>query len=87
MATSPVNLGDIVQYQPVDPTAAPLAALVIAVHDDGTADMRTFLGYCQGTMDVQNVAFSDAAEAGKVSKLGAKPKEAKDAPKAKSEAK
>lgn len=84
MATSSVNLGDIVQYQPQDPTAPAVAALVIGVHDDGTSDMRAYLGYCQGTMDVQNVQFSDEVAPGKASKLGTKPKEAKDAAPAKS---
>jgi hypothetical protein len=78
MATTPVNLGDIVQFQPADPNAAPVAALVIAVHDDGTSDVRAFLGYCQGTQDVQNVDFSAAARVGKVSKLGAKPEDAEE---------
>ena len=76
MATSPVNLGDIVQYQPPDPAAVgPLAAIVIGVHEDGTSDIRAFNGYCQGTTDVQNVAFADFASPGKVSQLGAKPEE------------
>jgi hypothetical protein len=80
MATLPVNLGDIVQYQPPDPNAAPVAALVMTVHKDGKADLKTFTGYCLGMQDVQNAEFSDDVELGKVSKLGAKPKVPKDAP-------
>lgn len=80
MATLPVNLGDIVQYQPPDPNAAPVAALVMTVHADGKADLKTFTGYCLGMQDVQNAEFSDDVELGKVSKLGAKPKVPKDAP-------
>lgn len=82
-----VNLGDIVQYQPADPSAAPIPAIVMTVHEDGKADVKALNGYCLGMTDVEKVDFSDEVAPGKVSKLGAKPKESKDAPKAKSEAK
>lgn len=75
------------QYQPADPSATPVAAIVTTVHEDGKADIKTFNGYCQGMTDVENVEFADDVVPGKVSKLGAKPKETKEAPKAKSESK
>lgn len=74
-----VTLGQLVQYQSQQ-EPSPLVALVIATHDDGTSDLRVFNGYCQGTTDYKNVVFSDDAEAGKVSKLGAKPKVPAPAP-------
>jgi hypothetical protein len=70
------SLGDLVQYQSPEPGASALAALVITVHENGKADLRVFNGYTLGTMDVQNVEFSDSVEPGKASKLGAKPKAA-----------
>jgi hypothetical protein len=69
-----LSLGDMVEYLSADPKATPLAALVIAVHEDGKADLKVFNGYALGTMDVQNVEFSETVEPSKASKLGAKPK-------------
>lgn len=63
--TTMPTLGEIVNYQPkIDVGTEPLAALVIAVHEDGTADLRIAGGYCLGWTDAQNVAASDDGAAG-----------------------
>lgn len=59
------TLGEIVNYQPkIDVGTEPLAALVIAVHEDETVDLRIAGGYCLGWTDAQNVAASDDGAAG-----------------------
>jgi hypothetical protein len=54
------NLGDIVVFHPsADLGGTPRAALVIEAHDDGTADLRVYNGYAQGTTDFQKVVPFD----------------------------
>jgi hypothetical protein len=62
--TATANLGDVVVFHPsVDLGRMPRAALVIEAHDDGTADLRVYNGYAQGTTDFQKVApFDPKAE-------------------------
>ena len=58
-------LGDIVNYiAPGDPTLTPLAAIVLAVHFDGSADLRVDGGYCQGTSDIAAVVQADVPTPG-----------------------
>jgi hypothetical protein len=60
-----ISLGDVVLYQP--PThlgTAACFALVLAVHDDGAADLRIANGYCAGWSDLERVQPSDEGDPG-----------------------
>jgi hypothetical protein len=57
VTTVPATLGDIVYFNAPAALGGPQrAAIVIELHDDGTADVRVFNGYAQSTTDFQNVA-------------------------------
>jgi hypothetical protein len=73
-----VTLGQIVQFQPRDPSEPARAALVTNVHEDGTADLTIFNGYTLGTTDATKVDFSASAAYGKASPLGATPEAAEE---------
>ena len=60
-----ISLGDVVLYQPpVHLGTAPCFAFVLAVHDDGAADLRVANGYCAGWSDVERVQPSDDGDPG-----------------------
>jgi len=62
MPVTPLYLGKAVNYRPPDSMATGsgfLAAIIIALQSDGTADLRVFPGYCQGTIDVAGVKRAD----------------------------
>lgn len=74
------TLGDTVNYRPNITGAESYAAYVIGVHDDGSADLKVALGYCQGWSDVQNVPESADGSLGTFFPPGTVPAEKRDVP-------
>lgn len=58
-------LGDIVNYIPTHTAnSAPRAAIIIDLNADGTANLRVYNGFVQGTTDVEKVSQSIGATPG-----------------------